>query len=71
MRLQPSGAPAPAISAILVDISAHGFRARHQCGNLASGQTVAFEHPFGCGRARVAWTRIGSGAVESGFYVLP
>lgn len=54
----------------LMDISRHGFRAAHFVSELASGQEVFFEHAGARGRARVAWNRIVSGMVESGFYIL-
>jgi hypothetical protein len=53
----------------LVDVSASGFRMAHGCSLLAAGQYVEFAHPEAKGRARVVWTRIVSGAVESGFVV--
>jgi hypothetical protein len=59
------------VEGLLVDISPSGFRAQHAFSGLASGQIVFFEHAQAQGRARVAWNRISSGAVESGFFVLP
>ncbi|HLI82967.1 MAG TPA: hypothetical protein VKV17_03565 [Bryobacteraceae bacterium] len=56
---------------ILLDISANGFRALHNCPTLAAGYNVLFEHAGQKGRARVVWTRIDGGQVQSGFYVLP
>ena len=53
----------------LMDVSASGFRMTHACSTLAAGQYVEFAHPEAKGRARVVWTRIVSGAVESGFVV--
>jgi hypothetical protein len=53
----------------LVDVSASGFRLVHQCAGLTAGQEVEFSHREAKGRARVVWTRILSGAVESGFVV--
>jgi len=53
----------------LVDVSGSGFRMAHACSALAAGQYVEFAHPEASGRARVVWTRIVSGAVESGFVV--
>ena len=58
------------VSAELLDISGHGFRARHSCRSLHSGQTVRFRHAAAAGQARVVWNRIESGEVESGFFVL-
>lgn len=54
----------------LVDVSTHGFRARHGFSGLTSGQVVSFEHGARTGRARVAWTRVTGEGVESGFYIL-
>jgi hypothetical protein len=51
----------------LVDVSGSGFRMAHACSALAAGQYVEFAHAEARGRARVVWTRIASGAVESGF----
>ena len=56
---------------MLLDASAHGFRAIHNSPELASGQIVLFEHSDISGRARVIWTRIDGDQVQSGFYVLP
>jgi hypothetical protein len=55
----------------LVDIAASGFRARHSCQSLTSGQDVSFARRGARGRARVMWTRISGDTVESGFLVLP
>jgi hypothetical protein len=57
------------IQGILLDVSASGFRMAHKCSTLAAGQYVDFSHVEARGRARVVWTRIVSGAVESGFVV--
>ena len=54
----------------LVDISPDGFRASHVHSGLRLGHEVRFHHPSGEGRARVMWTRILSGRVETGFLVL-
>jgi hypothetical protein len=53
----------------LVDVSDNGFRMAHDCAALTAGQFVEFSHVEARGRARVVWTRILSGAVESGFLV--
>lgn len=63
-------APPRMVEGRLVDTSASGFRAAHGYAGLASGQVVRFELPGRSGRARVAWTRVASGEVESGFFVL-
>jgi len=55
----------------LLDRSASGFRAEHDCPELTSGQVVRFRlTPSAKGRARVVWTRILEGRVETGFLVL-
>jgi hypothetical protein len=54
----------------LMDVSAHGFRVRHQGLKLRPGTVVRFEHPFLVGRARVAWTSMLAGRPQSGFQVL-
>ena len=51
----------------LRDISTGGFRAAHGSSSLEAGQEVEFIHPYGEGRARVMWTRVTAGMVESGF----
>lgn len=53
----------------LVDVSASGFRMVHDCPALAAGLYVEFSHVEARGRARVVWTRIAGGSVESGFAV--
>ena len=53
----------------LVDVSASGFRMAHDCSALTAGEYVEFAHVEAKGRARVVWTRIVSGAVESGFVI--
>ena len=57
------------IEGTLVDVSDSGFRMAHNCSALTAGQFVGFAHFEAKGRARVVWTRIVSGAVESGFVV--
>ena len=59
------------LEGVLLDTSAQGFRASHNCPTLAAGQTVLFEHSRAKGRARVVWTRIDGEQVQSGFYVMP
>ena len=70
VRLWLENAMAAAIEAELVDHSPHGFRARHDCTHLTTGQAVGFEGPGIAGRARVVWTRMFGGRVESGFVFL-
>jgi hypothetical protein len=55
---------------MLVDVSAGGFRARHQCPSLYPGLVVSFRHAKDRGQARVVWNRILGEEVESGFLVL-
>jgi hypothetical protein len=69
VRLVPHGMAL--IEGRLVDVAASGFRARHSCQALTSGQEVSFARRGARGRARVMWTRIAGGTVESGFLVLP
>lgn len=59
-----------AITGKLLDISAGGFRAAHNCAQLGSGQVLRFRHPDGSGRARVVWNRITEHGVETGFVVI-
>jgi len=54
----------------LVDISAGGFQVSHLFASLRSGQEVSFSHAGGQGRARVMWTRVVTGAVNTGFLVV-
>jgi hypothetical protein len=60
-----------AIEGQLLDIAQSGFRARHECHTLFSGQVVEFQHARAQGRARVVWTRIVGDRIESGFFILP
>ncbi|MFN3325754.1 MAG: PilZ domain-containing protein [Bryobacteraceae bacterium] len=53
----------------LIDVSPSGFRVRHANASLQSGMVVEFRHALGAGKARVAWNRILSGCVESGFFL--
>ena len=70
VKLRPDGFAGTA-EALLLDRSAHGFRARHAFKSLTNGQFVDFEHDGGAGRARVIWTRIAGDQVESGFLATP
>ncbi|MBI4890412.1 MAG: hypothetical protein HY821_07280 [Acidobacteria bacterium] len=65
-----ANAAAPLIEARLLNVSLHGFRAAHTLTSLVSGQEVQFQHAQAQGRARVAWNRILSSCVESGFFIL-
>lgn len=53
----------------LIDVSDSGFRMSHECSALTAGLFVEFSHFEAKGRARVVWTRIIAGSVESGFVV--
>lgn len=61
---------ADTIVGTLVDTSGSGFRCRHNCLALASGQEVTFQFDGRSGKARVAWVRIVGGEAEAGFQVL-
>ncbi len=67
IRLHSPDLAGRVISGELRDVSPHGFRAAHDYPGLESGQTVWLEHDGAPRRARVVWTRIAAGAVESGF----
>ena len=55
----------------LVDRSARGFRAEHEFPGLTCGQMVQFHlQASSPGRARVVWTRITGGCVETGFFIV-
>lgn len=69
VRVQWANPRAHEVEGRLVDVSVSGFRMAHACSLLAAGQYVDFAHVEARGRARVVWTRIVSGAVESGFVV--
>jgi hypothetical protein len=59
------------VRARLVDRSATGFRAEHDSSEITCGQLVEFR--FGASAkkvARVVWTRIAGGRVETGFLIL-
>jgi len=71
IRLRTEDSLATAVTAALLDVSSSGFRARHDCHELATGATVSFVHGHTAGRARIMWTRILGNTVESGFLILP
>jgi hypothetical protein len=54
----------------VLDTSDSGFRARHRCLQLKSGDVVTFRHARAAGLARVAWTRVLESQAESGFLIL-
>ena len=57
------------VVARLLDVSANGFRAAHDCADLHTGLEVEFQHPHGSGRARIMWNRVVEGRWETGFFV--
>jgi hypothetical protein len=60
------------VRARLVDRSESGLRIEHDSPDLTSGQLVEFRIGATQQRAaRVIWTRILEGRVESGFLILP
>jgi hypothetical protein len=70
VRLLPEGPLGKMVEGSVVDISAGGFRATHNCSGLSTGQIVSFQHLLARGRARVIWTRISGEQVESGFHYM-
>jgi hypothetical protein len=54
----------------LMDRSQSGFRVRHTNQGLSTGQQVRFVAPSLKGTARVMWSRILAGQVESGFLIV-
>lgn len=70
VRLEPGMMGGSVLVGRLVDVSDSGFRCRHDCVSLSSGETVRFSFARREGEARVVWTRILEGAVESGFAVI-
>jgi hypothetical protein len=71
VSLRPEGLMSEPLHGRLVDVAQSGFRARHDCQGLVAGQIVEFRFKALQGRARVMWTRILHGHVESGFFILP
>lgn len=67
VRLLPEGPLGATVYGSVVDISASGFRATHNCPGLSTGQIVSFRHSLATGRAQVIWTRISGDQVQSGF----
>ncbi len=61
----------PPVEAVLIDASRGGFRARHQCASLCPGDTVRLQWKEDMVHAKVVWTRVLCGAIESGFHILP
>ena len=54
----------------LLDVSAQGFRAFYGSEPLQQDTIVRFEHTFFRGRARVVWSSMVNGRVQSGFHIL-
>jgi len=70
VRLRPAGVAGASFIGRLVDLSPHGFRTRHTCLTLASGDRVDFEFQGRQGAARAMWTRIVDSEAETGFNIL-
>ena len=70
VNLRPDGLMSTAVRGQMLDVASSGFRARHDSPALMSGQIVEFAFNGAEGRARVVWTRISGGHVESGFLIL-
>ncbi|MBM3740287.1 MAG: PilZ domain-containing protein [Acidobacteria bacterium] len=70
VHLYPDDPGLRAVVGVLLDVSAGGFRAAHDCAELKTGDELGFVHPQGFGRARIMWNRIVGGRLESGFLVL-
>ena len=69
--LRQAGLAAPPVVGHLVDASASGFRIRHSCLTLVSGDRVEFELGGKSGAAKAVWTRILGSEAETGFMILP
>jgi hypothetical protein len=70
--LGEGGAGSDEVRGTLLDRSANGFRAQHDCPGLTCGQIVQFRLSASSqGQARVVWTRILGNRVETGFLILP
>ena len=70
IRLRQTGTMSGSITGHLIDASPHGFRIRHDCLTLASGERVDFEFHGRTGAARAMWTRIVGREAETGFQYL-
>lgn len=71
VRLRHSSILSESFTGRLLDKAPHGFRARHNCLTLSSGEFVNFEFQDCKGTALTVWTRIIDGRAESGFRILP
>jgi hypothetical protein len=58
------------VHAELIEVSAMGFRAAHQCTSLDAGIEVRYQWEGASGRARVIWTHVLDGHRVSGFLLL-
>ncbi len=54
----------------LKDVSNNGFRAAHTEPSLNPGTEVDFVHTLFRGKARVMWSRLADGLMESGFLII-
>ena len=70
ITIRQSGAISASFVGHLIDLSAMGFRVRHHCLNLASGQLVHFQWEATHGQARTVWTRIVGNEAETGFHIV-
>ena len=70
VRISEHGGAMASFPGQLVEASATGFRLRHICLTLGSGQLVDFSWPGRSGVARVVWTRIAGSEAETGFHIL-
>ena len=71
IRLRKKGAITAPFMGRLVDLSPHGFRSRHGCLTLVSGDRVDYEYQGRNGTAQAMWTRIVDNEAETGFNILP
>jgi hypothetical protein len=55
------------VSAVLMDESEHGFRARHPYTGFQPGDKVSFIHRFREGVALVIWNKASGSEFETGF----
>ena len=70
VRLRPEMPGGNEVVGRLVDVSDSGFRCKHDCVSLSSGEKVRFSLAQRVGEARVVWTRILDGAAESGLTIV-
>jgi hypothetical protein len=70
VKICPRSAALGSFLGQLVDVSATGFRIRHNRLSLASGQIVDFQWDQTQGQARTVWTRILGAEAESGFHIV-